>query len=453
MRRGRAVTRAHRILWGEGVFLQPHHFQQQERFLEAGIARALAFARNHPWGAEAVELDRDALAGGVLAVNRLDLTFQDGTWFAAPGPEPLPLARHLDDLPGLGPTTTVHACLPLLDGFGGNAPAGPCGRPARFQAERVLVPDLFSDALEAELTVLRTQVRLLLDPESRDGHLALPIARLVRDPSGAWTLDDAFLPPLAALAGAPPLLAMLKRLQDILQAKGRALAERHRERARGVLEFGPSDLGTFWLLHTVNRAWPLVGHFLACPRTHPEQVYQALAQLAGELLTFSSELTPADIPPYRHLDPAGTFQPLDRLLRELLDTVISSRCARIPLVEERPARFTARLDGERLAGDCDFYLSVSGERPAAELLEAVPLTFKVGSPDDVDRMLHSALPGVALSPVVRTPAAVPVRVGNHYFALDPSGPIFQRMLQARSICIYVPGSGPPLKLELIALFR
>ena len=447
------MTRTHRILWGEGVFLQPQHFQQQERFLEAGIARALAFARSHPWGVEAVELDRDALAGSVLAVNRLELTFPDGTWFAAPDQEPLPLARHLDDLPGLGPATTVHACLPLLDSFGGNAPAAPAARPARFQAEQVHVPDLFTDALEAELTVLRAQARLLLDPETRDGHLALPIARLVRDASGSWTVDDAFLPPLAALAGAPPLLALLKRLHDILQAKSRALAERHRERARGVLEYGPTDLGTFWLLHTVNRAWPLASHFLACPRTHPEEVYQALAQLAGELLTFSSERTLADIPAYRHLDPAGTFQPLDRLLRELLDTVISSRYARVRLVEERPSFFTARLDAERLGGDCDFYLSVSGERPAAEILETVPLTFKVGSPDDVDRMLNSALPGVALSPVARTPAALPVRLGNHYFALDPAGPIFQRMLQARSICIYVPGSGPPLKLELIALFN
>ena len=447
------MSRTHRILWGEGVFLQPQHFQQQERFLEAGLARALAFARSHPWGAEAVELDREALAGGVLALNRLELTFQDGTWFSAPDQEPLPQARHLDDLPGLGLATTVHACLPLLDGFGGNAPAEPSGRPVRFLVERVPVPDLFTDALEAELTVLRTQARLLLEPECRDGHLALPIARLVRDPAGTWIPDDAFLPPLATLAGAPPVLAMLKRLQDILQVKSRALADGHRERAHGVLEFGPSDLGTFWLLHTVNRSWPLVGHFLACPRTHPEEAYKALAQLAGELLTFSSARALADIPPSRHLDLAGTVQSLDRLLRELLDTVVSSRYALIPLAEPRPSFHTARLDGERLAGDCDFYLSVSGARPAAEILETVPLKFKVGSPDDVERMLNSALPGVGLGPVARTPAAVPVRVGNHYFALDPTGPVYQRMLHARSICIYVPESGPPLKLELIAVFR
>ena len=444
------MSRTHRILWGEGVFLHPHHFQQQERFLEAGIARALAFAQNHPWGADVVELDRDALAGGVLALNRLELTFQDGTWFSAPDQEPLPLARQLDDLPGLGLATLVHAGLPLVDGFGGNAPAEPSGRPVRFKVERVPVPDLFTDALETELTVLRTQARLLLEPESRDGHLALPIARLVRDATGAWAIDDGFLPPLATLAGAPPLLAMLKRLQDILQVKSRTLAEGHRERAHGVLEYGPSDLGTFWLLHTVNRAWPLVGHFLACPRSHPEEVYKALAQLAGELLTFSSARILADIPPYRHLDLAGSFQSLDRLLRELLDTVISSRYALIPLTQARPSFHTARLDGER---DCDFYLSVAGARPAAEILETVPLKFKVGSPDDVDRMLNSALPGVGLSHVARTPAAVPVRVGNHYFALEPAGPVFQRMLQARSICIYVPESGPPLKLELIAVFR
>ena len=58
-----------------------------------------------------------------------------------------------------------------------------------------------------------------------------------------------------------------------------------------------------------------------------------------------------------------------------------------------------------------------------------------------------------LTHAAQTPAAIPVRVGNHYFALEPQGAIFERMLRARSICIYVPQTLAALKLELIAVFR
>ena len=449
------MSRTHRILWGEGVFLRPQHFQQQDLFQDDRLRRCLGFTGAHPWGVEAVELDRAALAGGVLGVARLDLTFQDATFFEAPGREPLPLARCLDDIPGLGAETLVHACLPVFDAFGGNC-AGlgePPGRPVRFQMERAQLADLYTEALESEVSVLRTQVRLMLDPENRDGHLALPVARLARDSAGAWSVDDGFVPPLAAIRGAPPVLALLKRLLDILRVKSRVLAAAHRERARSVMEYGTSDIASFWLLHTVNRSFPLLDHLLAHPQAHPEEVYKALAQLAGELLTFSSSQTLADIPGYRHEDLTTTFQQLDTLLRGLLDTVISNRYVVIPLQDTRPSFHLGRLDSDRLAEGHDFYLSVSGDRPAAEILEAVPLKFKVGSPDDVEKILNSALPGVSLQHVARTPAAVPVRVGNHYFALDPAGPIFERMLKSRSICIYVPHSLPPLKLELIAVLR
>ena len=81
------------------------------------------------------------------------------------------------------------------------------------------------------------------------------------------------------------------------------------------------------------------------------------------------------------------------------------------------------------------------------------MKLKVGAPDDVERVLNSALGGIRLTHAAQTPAAIPVRVGNHYFALEPHGTIFERMMKSRTICIYVPQGLIDLKLELIAVFR
>ena len=452
------MTRTHRILWGEGIFLRPQHFQQQDLFLEARLAQCLAASHAHPWGVLAAHLDSAALTLGTLRFEQLELVFQDGTGFDAPQQEPLPLARNLREIEGLGAEPLVCACLPQLNGFGGNSrdpglPGGGAGHPVRFHLERTPIPDLHTDALESEVTVLRANVRLLVGQESQDGQWAVPVARLQRTGSGAWAADTSYVPPAMALRGAPHLLGLLTTLVDLLQARSHALAGSHREKSRTVTEYGTSDVASFWLLHSVNRSFPLLNHLRAHPQAHPEQLYLGLAQLAGELLTFSSASSLGDIPAYRHDDLTTTFHRLETMIRELLETVISTRYALVPLREARPSFHVGQLEGDRLAEACDFYLSVTADRPAAEILETVPLKLKVGCPDDVDKILNSALPGVRLGHVTRTPAAVPVRIGNHYFALEPQGPIYERMLKARSICVYVPQALPPMTMELIAVFR
>ena len=68
-----------RVLWGEGLFLRPQHFQQQALFVESTIAQCLRQAHGNPWGIRQISIDADALRGGMLRLNTLEMVFQDGT--------------------------------------------------------------------------------------------------------------------------------------------------------------------------------------------------------------------------------------------------------------------------------------------------------------------------------------------------------------------------------------
>jgi type VI secretion system protein ImpJ len=81
----------------------------------------------------------------------------------------------------------------------------------------------------------------------------------------------------------------------------------------------------------------------------------------------------------------------------------------------------------------------------------VPLRLKVGAPDDVEKLVLSAMSGVRLTHAAQVPAAIPVRPGASYFVLDARGPLYERMLKAQSIMIYAPESYQDLKLDLIAV--
>jgi type VI secretion system protein ImpJ len=451
------MINAKRILWGEGQLVCPQHFQQLVLQIEGNDADVLQTVQRHHWGLRRLELDSDVLREGKILASRLEVTFRDGTRFDAFECEPLPQSRTLSEIPLVGTNTVLYACLPDLDPRGGNtAMAGEqTAWPARYRSAHHKIADLYTHALEEDISTLDLDVRLMVDEENRDGFDSVPIARLVKDATGKWKQDEEYLPPLADVSGSPALMGKIRRLLEIMQVKSGALASTHRERTKDIVGYGTADIGSFWMLHTINSRFATLNHLAKSEPLHPEELYLMMAGFCAELLTFSNAYSLSNLPEYCHEQLYETFTRLDELIRELLDTVISSRYKIIPLTQEKPSFYIGHLDSERLIENVDYYLSIQvlGEVPFSRVLEEVPTKFKVGAPDDVEKILHSAMRGVNLMYTQQPPTSLPVRVGNHYFAFDPRGEIFESMIKARSIRIYVPESLSSLKLELIAVFR
>src|SRR5262245_37942015 len=84
------MSENNRIVWSEGLFLKPQHFQQQERYLETFIEGRAGALRPHAWGLPEAEVERDLLAIGKVGLRRVRGVFPDGTPFAMPDNDPLP---------------------------------------------------------------------------------------------------------------------------------------------------------------------------------------------------------------------------------------------------------------------------------------------------------------------------------------------------------------------------
>lgn len=442
-----------RVLWAEGLFLCPQHFQQQDLHHAAQLTRLARAVHLHPWGLSEVGLDEGGLEAGYLQLEHLRLTFQDGTRIEAPAVDPLPPARHLNDLHSHGLPVVLHAGLPSLSPTGGNLQeaSSPATGPApRYVTGRLEAQDLFTGAAPTEVATLLPALRILVDGEARDGLLSVPILRLLPSAGNRWRRDPDFIPPALELQASPAPERLLRRLLELCQWKAQRLSATHRERSSSILAFGIADVSSFWLLHTVNRAIPLLAHQLAHPQHHPESLYLLLVQMAAELLTFSSDREAASLPPYTHQDLTGLFTTLEALLRDLLDTVVSRKCRTIPFQQVRPSFLAAHLP-EDLARTADLYLSISGEALTATVTESLPHKLKLGCPDDVERLLQAALPGIRLLPVPIPPAPLPVRIGNHYFALERHTPLYEHMAASGTLALHQPQSLPDLRFELFAI--
>ncbi|RQR66280.1 type VI secretion system baseplate subunit TssK [Burkholderia sp. Bp9125] len=448
--------RIEKPLWHEGLILTQQHFQQQERWASFALRQFANSVVSSPWGTLGVDIDEEALASARLKLTRLQLRLPDGTPIDTTVADTLPNARDLTrGIPPDAQSIVVLAALALPDANGGNCrfDETTLARPKRAYREFVKVVDL-NGAGETEIAAERHAVRLLFDFEPHDDDTVCAIARLTRATNGQFQIDRSFVPPCLTLSGHALHVERINRLADILGARSAALGARRSERIEQVAEYGVADVQLFWLLHCIHNAWPQLRYLASHPSQPTDRLYQVLAQLAGALMTFSTSAQLTDIPPYDHARADDVFARLESLIRGLLDAIIPSRVVSIGLTHTSPTTWSGRFLDERLAEDAaDWYLSVNAALPAFELVEQFPRLCKIGAPDDVEHIVNSAVAGIPLKAVQRVPGAIPVRLDNHYFALDPADAALARMLAARACQIYLPASIPDASIELYAVLR
>jgi len=447
------VIHSSKVLWGEGLFLRPQHFQRQDAYHEWRLFETARALHPYAWGVRSIKVAEDALQAGVLRLTELQVVFPDGEIYNAPHDDELPAPVSLSSLEWKTPLTVFHVAMAPMRSVGTNfsKPGEETAAGVRFVQNNALETDWFTKAAQAEVSTLRKSVKLSAEGDALGHFVHMPLLRLRRGATGDIEFDAGFIPPSLSISASQSLHGVLRRLLDVLQAKVNALYGFHREPSKNVIEFRSGDVASFWLLHTASAAFAGLSHLMQNPRLHPERLFERLLELAGALMTFSRGYTLADLPHYQHEAPGPAFDKLDLIVRELLETVISTRYFAIRLDEVRPSFHQGRIDSEKITPQSHLYLGVAASMQPAELVEAMPLRLKVGAPDDVEKLMVSALPGVRLSHAPQVPAAVPVKPGHFYFLLEPRGPLYERMLQAQAISIYAPAGLAGLQLELIAV--
>jgi type VI secretion system protein ImpJ len=440
-----------KVLWSEGLFLRPQHFQQQDRYHEARLNQTARALHPYAWGVRKLEIDHEALRSDVLRVNALSAIFPDGEVVRAPEGDSLPLQVRLSELdPGVQ-AVTYHLALPALKPHGDNIGATEASFDTRYLQHERDTHDLFTRAADAPVSYLKSMARLVSEFDALEAYESFPLVRLRRVATGGFEADPAFTAPAMSIGGAPGLHTRLARLMEKLLAKANALYGHQREPSKNVIEIRGGDMSAFWLLHTASTGYAALTQYLNHPELHPERLFAELLTLAGGLMTYSRSIRLEDLPAYAHADPGPAFARIDEIIRTLLDTVISSKYFSIALRNERTSYHLGALDSGKIDGQTALYLAVSADMPALQLVDVVPLRFKVGAPEDVDKFVLSAMPGVKLVHAPQVPAAIPIRPDACYFILENKGTLYDNMLKAQAISIYVPTGIRDLKLELIAI--
>ncbi len=440
-------------VWSEGMYLGPHHFQAQNRYFEDALNFVTSSLWRDPWGFAGLQFDADALRNGTLALTHARGLFGDGLAFDIPGSDPMPAPRPFTSLfSPVADHLTMHLAVPVVVRDGQNTSVNGSANGTRYVAFEQKMPDLNTGLDEKAIQVGRKNLLLLAESELSDRYVHLPLVRLLRDGTGRFEADPAFIPPCLSISASPALTNMLRRLLDILDEKSTVFSQEQQQR-NGVYQAGMSarDVSQYWVLHALNSNLPALRHFLLSRHAHPQELFREMSRLGGALCTFVFEVHPRTLPAYDHASLDICFAALDEHIRRHLDIVIPPPAIKIPLQAVESFLYNGDVRDERCLGPSRWILEIQSPIGEADLIANVPRLTKVCSGRFVVELIKRALPGLVLKHLSVPPVRIAARVESQYFSIQRTGPCWEHIVQTRQVGIYVPAEIPTPQLSLIVL--
>lgn len=436
-----------KVIWYEGMFLRPHHYQQQDRYFETLINARCDYLQVYDWGIVQLILDPQALHEGKIAVHRCLGLLPDGTPIDIPAeddpPTPLVIESSMHGhmillaLPDRKPTGEIE---------GDNSQTGT----ARFRIAPQKLQDYnagFKDR-EEEIKIGRKQFQLITDKDNAGGYSVLRIARVREKIGQGVVLDENFIPPTLDCRSPPLLYGYLTDILELLKQAGQELNSRIPEN----LDQGRGQIEDLLMLQIINRNIPLFAHLAGMQRLHPEVFYQKALQLAGELATLTRKprLAP-DFPLYDHDDLHPVFLPLMEALRRFIPSTSTPSINELLIKIFGGGRYLAPLsEAQRALLDESAYVLMVKIPPP--LIESFPKQCTISAAEELDDLVNRIIPGIGLSKLNTVPQFLPYAPDHTYFRLEQNSEYWQRLKTSKvGLAFHVAVDVPGIVMRLWAI--
>ena len=437
-----------KVVWSEGMFLNPQHFQQQERYFERFVNGKCSAYGAYGWGVHDYEVDQQLLTLGKISVIKASGVFPDGTPFSFPDvDEPPPVF----DVPENTHNAIAYICVPVkrpgaVDVISDENTQGL----ARYYTYEQETRDVASDSGDnIKMDVGKLRFRIMMETDDLSGYACIGLIRIAesRDDKNVL-LDDSYIATCLDCKKSPKLNGFLTELIGLLHHRGEAIAGRLADTSRG----GTAEIADYMMLQLINRLEPMSNHLLNMNGLHPVDLYAESVQMVGELSTFVSKnkRTPV-FPVYLHDDLQASYTPVITALRNCLSMVYEQTAVSLNLIEKKYGIRVAEISDRSLIGTAMFVLAARADIQEDALRSHLPAQIKIGPVERIRQLVNAAMPGIALKPLPVAPRQIPFHSGFTYFQLEPKSDFWNELKHSGGFALHVGGDFPGLELEFWAI--
>lgn len=444
------ATMKNRVLWQEGMFALPQHFQQQQRHNDAMLRERLDALGDFAWGFTELSLNTELLAQGKVMIDRAAGCLPDGTVFRIPEQDLLPQPYQPRELT-TPESHDIYLALPVathnISEVQGIRSAGQSSE--RYSVARTEVRDVHSpDGDMQSLTLGQLGPKIVSGAEDLSAMVVLPLCRIRSFQSGgALVLDDDFIPTCQTLRVSPVLNRFVGDVQGLIATRAADLAKR----IGSPEQSGIADVAEFMMLQMLNRWQMHFSHRARLHTLHPEIFYLDLVSLLGELMTFTeNSRLPCTVEFYDHRDLTQSFKTVIPELRRALNIVLQPRAQNLPLIFTEGV-YLATVNDPGLLQSGVFVLAVRARMPHAQLILQFTQQSKIAATDKIRNMVSVQVPGIPLRALPAAPRQLPYHDGYVYFELEKGSSAWQDVVKAGALAMHISGTFPELDMQLWAI--
>lgn len=435
-----------KVVWSEGIFIAPQHFQQQEKYLESRLDDLVINQSPFFYGVHEIDFDKSFFKQGVVKISRILSVMKDGTLINL-------FSNQLDNLRIRIPDGTQESRLYLTiqSKYNGNNEISfdKDNLSSRYYAFDKQIRDLTDLSQEfRHLTVAELNVRLTLEKDLSESLIALPIAIVSLDNNGVVHMDESYIPPTLCSQKNPILSSYISETYGLLSQKSKSLAQGlHDPNQRGEIE-----ILDILMLQTINRYMAYLHHEnQSGSHVHPELLFIELSKICADLTTFSKTRYPEDFPFYDHNNLKECFAKLILKLRTNLSVIREQRVFRIALEQRDEATYVAQTPNRSMLDSANFVLAVKSDLPEDALRTRVPSTMKISTVENIRDLIAYHLPGIKLNALSMSPRELPYHSGYIYFELDKKNEMWQSFNDTSGMAFHLAGDFPNVDLEFWAI--
>ena len=442
------------VVWSEGMYLSPLHFQTQTRHQEDTLSFLVSNLWSTPWGLSYLELDNEAVRNGNVSLIRAAGILPDGLTFDFPASDQSPASRTLRDL--LLPTDAsllLYLAVPARPSSGQTTDLEHPTGSFRYTVLMRSVADETNGMDVRDLAFGGKNISVITESEITAGMVTMPLARVVRDGRGQFFYDPDFVPPCLQIGASDALMLLLKRLLEGMHEKISTLTASTHKRTRFEAGSSALDVANYWFLHALSTAAPVLQHLLRAQQARPEQVYVELSRLAGSLCTFVAQSNVMDLPAYDHMDPGASFYALDKHIRRHMDVVLPTGYVLLHFSPGEPYFYEADVSDERCLRRARWIFGLRSSQGEADLIRSTLRLVKVCSARFVPELVRRALPGLALNHLPVPPSTIRAEADMQYFSLELAGPCWDHIQQTRRVGVYIPGELRDVEFNLSVIME
>ena len=403
-----------RVVWKEGLFIRPQHFQQNDRYYAYELMSRTIELGSNQWGFFELDIDKRLLGIGKVVLNHASGILPDGTLFnISDKEESLALDISENDF-----GKSIYLAIPIIMHNSDEVHFEDQENIlTRYSADTVLNVSNTNagESSNADLLLAKHDFKLLLEDDVNDGHIAIKITNIISISTGGnVAIDDSYIPTCLHLHQSKDLLSIINELVHMLTYRVERLADKI---SHSVLQ--ASELGNYLMLKLLNRTLSRFHFFLTQDKIHPQDVFLELTSLAGELAVFmKKEKRLTENFTYKHEDMGASFNKIINELKDMLSMVLEQNSVSLSIEERKYGIHVAQLKDKKMLKTSQFIFAVSADTSTEQIKDTLVANLKVGTIETIRELVNYHLVGFKLKPLASPPREIPYRVNNLYFQIE-----------------------------------